>query len=113
VADHQTGIRLPTTALERADRLAEALRDDPEVGAMGPVTRSGVLRLAIALGLDEIERRNEPKAIPFVRLPHGVRWVPEEGPSWHLRSATGGEVILTENYEGGFTLSKIAAEVEP
>lgn len=57
MADHQTGIRLPTSAIARADALAAALADDPQLSAMGPVTRSGVLRLAIALGLDVLEGR--------------------------------------------------------
>jgi hypothetical protein len=55
--DKMTGIRLPPTQLTRADALANLLAEDPEIGAMGPVSRSGVLRLALAEGLDAIEQR--------------------------------------------------------
>lgn len=56
VADVQTAIRLPQAVLDRADALVEKLAADPVLTAMGGPTRSGVLRLAIALGLEQLEK---------------------------------------------------------
>jgi hypothetical protein len=53
--DVQTGIRLPQSILDRADALAVRLAADPVRSAMATPTRSGVLRLALALGLAELE----------------------------------------------------------
>lgn len=57
-ADVQTGIRLPVALISRADELARVIAaQDPVIGLMGPVTRSGVLRMALSIGLDELARR--------------------------------------------------------
>ena len=61
--DVQTSMRLPTTLLDRADELVDALRDDPTLAMMGKMTRSKVLRLALNEGLAILERRQEiPRA---------------------------------------------------
>lgn len=53
-----TSLRLPQDILDRADRLVPKLEHNPELRAgAGEVTRSVVLRLALLLGLDELERR--------------------------------------------------------
>ena len=57
--DVQTSMRLPSALLDRADALIEALTDDPSLSLMGKMTRSKVLRLAIARGLDELERQHK------------------------------------------------------
>jgi hypothetical protein len=43
--------------LERADALIEVMATDPEVRALGMPTRTAVLRLAIARGLQDLERQ--------------------------------------------------------
>jgi len=54
--DVQTSIRFPEGLLERADRLVEALQDDPEWAARGELTRSDILRVALAKGIESLER---------------------------------------------------------
>jgi hypothetical protein len=45
--------------------------------------------------------------LPTIQLPDGRRIVREEGPSWHLVTPWGTEVVLTENAEGEFTVSTV------
>jgi predicted DNA-binding protein len=52
----QTSMRLPAKLLERADALAQELDLLPEHGHER-ATRATVLRVALALGLRELERR--------------------------------------------------------
>ncbi len=54
--DVQTSVRFPEGLLERADRLVEALQDDPEWAARGELTRSDILRIALARGIESLER---------------------------------------------------------
>lgn len=54
--DIQTSVRFPEGLLERADRLVEALQDDPEWAARGELTRSDILRIALARGIESLER---------------------------------------------------------
>lgn len=52
----QTSIRLPAVTLDRANALVDAVREDPLYGGLGTVKRADVLRLALAKGLDVLER---------------------------------------------------------
>lgn len=56
-SERATALRLPAGQLAQADALVAVLEGDPTIGAMGKVSRSGVLRLALAIGLDELARR--------------------------------------------------------
>jgi hypothetical protein len=57
--DFLTSIRLPAAVLDRADVLVAILNRKPSLTALGPVTRSAVLRLAMIEGLDVLERRHK------------------------------------------------------
>jgi hypothetical protein len=48
-------LRLPKALLQRADELVPKLRDNDEMMAMGRVSRSTVLRLAVLRGLEALE----------------------------------------------------------
>jgi hypothetical protein len=50
-----TQLRLTHDLLERADALIAVMAADPEVRALGMPTRTAVLRLAIARGLQNLE----------------------------------------------------------
>jgi hypothetical protein len=52
-----TQLRLTHDLLERADALITVMAADPEVRALGMPTRTAVLRLAIARGLQALERQ--------------------------------------------------------
>ena len=53
-----TTVRLPPDLLELAESLVERLQGAPIMAAAGIVNRSTVLRLAIRLGLQELERKH-------------------------------------------------------
>ena len=55
MTDRQISIRVPVALVERLDALVVALRDDPDFRAIG-VSRNGTIRLALARGLDALER---------------------------------------------------------
>ena len=57
-----TQLRLTHDLLERADALIAIMAADPEVRALGMPTRTAVLRLAIARGLQAIERQYQAPA---------------------------------------------------
>lgn len=60
-------IRAKSEILDRATRLAPRLGEDPHYGALAPsegLSRASVLRLALVLGLEELERRYPQKATP-------------------------------------------------
>lgn len=48
-------VRISSEFADRADALIEALADDPRLRAHGYRSRAGVLRLAMALGLEQLE----------------------------------------------------------
>ncbi len=48
-------LRLPQSIVGRADALLALLLEDPALTAMGRVTRTSVLRLAILRGLEVLE----------------------------------------------------------
>jgi hypothetical protein len=50
------GVRLPNIDKERARALVEPLGEDPGLRAVGRITLSAVVRIALTLGLDELER---------------------------------------------------------
>ncbi len=52
-----TSIRLPASFLERAEALVPKLNKLADYEALGRVTRHKVLRLAVARGLEAIERK--------------------------------------------------------
>jgi len=65
--DVQTSMRLPSSLLERADALIESLQLDPSLSMMGSMTRSKVLRLALARGLEDLEERHKRGSSPRPR----------------------------------------------
>jgi len=53
--DVQLVIRVPSTLAQRVDALVPILATDPDLGAVGRITRSAVIRLALARGLASLE----------------------------------------------------------
>ena len=54
--DGQTSLRLPAELLQRAEDLVPRLAADPNVTALvGRITRSTVIKLALARGLDQLD----------------------------------------------------------
>jgi hypothetical protein len=58
VRDLKTSLAIPETFLKRADRLVARLGEVGDYMALGTMTRSKVLRLAIARGLDALEQEH-------------------------------------------------------
>jgi hypothetical protein len=56
MADESTTVqlRLPTSLIDQADALIEALSRDRDLSAAGRITRATVLRLAVARGLESL-----------------------------------------------------------
>lgn len=52
----QISLRLPKLLLERCDRLVESLGQNPDLAAMGRLSRAAVVRLALQRGLDQLEQ---------------------------------------------------------
>ena len=63
----QTALRIEVELLNRAELLVPVLRQDPLVRALGQVSRSSVLRIALAKGLDLLE--NETSTVPSPPVP--------------------------------------------
>lgn len=59
--EESLALRLPSQLLARVDTMAETLKAYPEILAWGRPSRSAVIRLALARGLDAIEREIEQK----------------------------------------------------
>ena len=55
--DRQIVVRAPDVLVSRIDALVPFIQADPELSAVGPITRSAVARLALWLGVTELERR--------------------------------------------------------
>ena len=55
--NRQIVVRTPETLVARLDGLLPYLEGDPELSSVGRVTRSSVARLAMQLGVAELERR--------------------------------------------------------
>ncbi len=60
MTDAHTTLRLSEKLLARADALVPILSDVPEIEAMGQVSRSAVLRLALAKGIAQLEEEHPP-----------------------------------------------------
>jgi hypothetical protein len=52
-----TQLRLPRDLLRRAEALVPVLAEDPELRALGRMTKTAVLRLALVHGLEALEQR--------------------------------------------------------
>ena len=63
----QTALRIELNLLNRAELLVPVLRQDPLVRALGQVSRSSVLRVALAKGLDLLEQ--ETGTVPSPPVP--------------------------------------------
>jgi hypothetical protein len=68
-----TQLRLTHDLLERADALIAIMAADPEVRALGMPTRTAVLRLAIARGLQALEHRYQAPADAAAPCPTTAR----------------------------------------
>jgi hypothetical protein len=88
-----TQLRLTQDLLERADALIEVMAADPEVRALGMPTRTAVLRLAIARGLQDLKRQYQPPATAYASTPH-----PSTTP--HDATARSHEGTLSHVYAG-------------
>src|SRR4030095_6549587 len=64
-----TQLRLTHDLLDRADALIAVMAADPEVRALGMPTRTAVLRLAIARGLQDLEHQYQPLALADAAAP--------------------------------------------
>jgi len=62
----QTALRIELELLNRAELLVPVLRQDPLVRALGQVSRSSVLRVALAKGLDLLEHETGTEPSPPV-----------------------------------------------
>jgi hypothetical protein len=56
-----TSVRLPKDVVRRLDALVPKLERVPTIAALGPLTRSKVLRLALARGLEVLEAEHGRK----------------------------------------------------
>jgi hypothetical protein len=92
-----TQLRLTHDLLERADALIEVMAADPEVRALGMPTRTAVLRLAIARGLQDLERQYQQPtpadaAAPRLTImPHDATLRSREGTLSHVYAGRNGE----------------------
>jgi hypothetical protein len=55
----QVALRIPTEALKRADALIPKVARDSTVAALGEITRSTILKLAVMRGLDALEKEHK------------------------------------------------------
>ena len=69
-----TQLRLTHDLLERADALIAVMAADPEVRALGMLTRTAVLRLAIARGLQDLEHQYQAPADVSAPRPTTARY---------------------------------------
>jgi hypothetical protein len=69
-----TQLRLTHDLLERADALIAVMAADPEVRALGMPTRTAVLRLAIARGLQDLEHQYQAPADAAAPHPTTTRY---------------------------------------
>ena len=72
----QTALRIELELLDRADLLVPVLMEDPLVRALGQVSRSSVLRIALTKGLALLERETgiaHSLPVPTAAEPHDPR----------------------------------------
>jgi hypothetical protein len=62
-------LRLPRDVHARAAALVEGLAEDPELRALGRMSKTAVLRLAVVHGLDVLEQRARDKAKAKAKAP--------------------------------------------
>ena len=64
-----TQLRLPRDVHERAEALVLRLAEDPEVRALGRMSKTAVLRLAVLHGLEVLEQRTRDKMKAKAKAP--------------------------------------------
>jgi hypothetical protein len=62
-------LRLPQEVHRRAEALAQILAEDPELRALGRMSKTAVLRLAVVHGLEVLEQRARDKAKAKAKAP--------------------------------------------
>jgi anti-sigma factor RsiW len=62
-------LRLPREVHTRAEALAQLLAEDPELRALGRMSKTAVLRLAVLHGLEVLEQRARDKAKTKTKAP--------------------------------------------
>jgi hypothetical protein len=62
-------LRLPREVHRRAEALAQLLAEDPELRALGRMSKTAVLRLAVVHGLEVMEQRARDKAKAKAKTP--------------------------------------------
>jgi len=67
--EEPTHLRLPREVHLRAEALAQLLAEDPELRAVGRVSKTAVLRLAVLHGLEVLEQRARDKAKAKAQAP--------------------------------------------
>jgi hypothetical protein len=99
-----TQLRLTHDLLERADALIGIIATDPEVRALGMPTRTAVLRLAIARGLQDLERQYQAPADAAAPRPTTARYdaTPRapEGAFFQVHAGRNGSSILAPAPKG-------------
>jgi hypothetical protein len=61
VTEHKLSLRVPPELIERAATLRPRVAKDPILSALGQVSTSAVIKLAIARGLEILEREYAEK----------------------------------------------------
>jgi hypothetical protein len=95
-----TQLRLTHDLLERADALIAIMAADPEVRALGMPTRTAVLRLAIARGLQDLERQYQAPAPADAAAPRPTTTPddatprPPEGTFFQVHAGRNGSSVL-------------------
>jgi hypothetical protein len=64
-----TQLRLSRDVHERAEALVQVLAEDPELRALGRMSKTAVLRLAVLHGLEVLEQRARGKAKAKAKAP--------------------------------------------
>jgi hypothetical protein len=64
-----TRLRLSRDVHERAEALVQMLAEDPEVRALGRMSKTAVLRLAVLHGLEVLEQRSRDKVKAKAKAP--------------------------------------------
>jgi hypothetical protein len=87
-----TQLRLTQDLLARADALIAVMAADPEVRALSMPTRTAVLRLAIARGLQDLERQYQRPTPAEASAPRPTTTPPShEGTLSHAYAGRDGE----------------------
>jgi hypothetical protein len=106
-----THLPLTPDLLARAEALIAAMAADPEVRALGRPTRTAVLRVALACGLRDLERRYQPQgsahgsALHPSTPPQASTPRPLEGTLSHVYAGCDGEDQTPGGSHGGSGVS--------